>query len=213
MNIDHAESGLRERKRLATRRAIEFAALGLVGEKGLDKVTVDEISRIANISPRTFFNYFASKESALVGDAPELPPTEAITAYVHAASGTVFDGLGAMLANATEGESHDSELLLLRRGLLKEYPQLFALRMTAMRAFEEQLREVIALRLVADAPELAGEAELVLSRSRLITHVAFGTMKHAWSCWADNEGGVPLSERLKDSFSELGRILGPVHAL
>lgn len=213
MNIDHAQSGLRERKRLATRRAIEFAALGLVGEKGLDKVTVDEISRIANISPRTFFNYFASKESALVGDAPELPPTEAITAYVHAASGTVFDGLGAMLANATEGESHDSELLLLRRGLLKEYPQLFALRMTAMRAFEEQLREVIALRLVADAPELSGDAELVLSRSRLITHVAFGAMKHAWSCWADNEGGVPLSERLKDSFSELGRILGPVHAL
>ncbi len=211
MTIDHA-TGLRERKRLATRRAIEFAALGLVAEKGLDRVTIDEISRVADISPRTFFNYFPSKESALVGDAPELPPADAVDAYIHASDGTVFDGLGALLANATEGESHDTELLLLRRGLLKEYPQLFGMRMTAMRAFEEQLREVIAKRLVADDPTLASSDALVLSRSRLITHVAFGAMKHAWSCWADNEGGVPLSERLKDSFDELGRILGPVRA-
>ncbi len=212
MAVDHAQAGLRERKRLATRRAIEFAALGLVAEKGLERVTVDEISRIADISPRTFFNYFTSKESALVGDAPELPPAEAIDAYVHYSAGSVFDGLGTLLADATEGESHDTELLLLRRGLLKEYPQLFAMRMTAMRAFEEQLREVIALRLVADDPHLASDPKLVLSRSRLITHVAFGAMKHAWSCWADNEGGVVLSERLKDSFAELGRILAPAHA-
>ncbi len=211
MTIDHA-TGLRERKRLATRRAIEFAALGLVAEKGLDRVTIDEISRVADISPRTFFNYFPSKESALVGDAPELPPADAVDAYIHASDGTVFDGLGALLANATEGESHDTELLLLRRGLLKEYPQLFGMRMTAMRTFEEQLREVIAKRLMADDPTLASSDALVLSRSRLITHVAFGAMKHAWSCWADNEGGVPLSERLKDSFDELGRILGPVRA-
>jgi AcrR family transcriptional regulator len=209
MTVDHSK-GLRERKRLATRRAIEFAALGLVAERGLDGVTIDEISRIADISPRTFFNYFASKESALVGDAPELPPTEAVDAYVHASSGTVFDGLGTLLANATEGESHDTELMLLRRRLLKEYPQLFGMRMTAMRAFEEQLREVIAQRLVVDDPTLASTPDLLLSRSRLITNVAFGTMKHAWACWADNEGGVPLSERLKDSFDELGRILEPV---
>ncbi|MES2092762.1 MAG: TetR family transcriptional regulator [Actinomycetota bacterium] len=211
MTIDHA-TGLRERKRLATRRAIEFAALGLVAEKGLDRVTIDEISRVADISPRTFFNYFPSKESALVGDAPELPPADAVDAYIHASDGTVFDGLGALLANATEGESHDTELLLLRRGLLKEYPQLFGMRMTAMRTFEEQLREVIAKRLMADDPTLASSDALVLSRSRLITHVAFGAMKHAWSCWADNEGSVPLSARLKDSFDELGRILGPVRS-
>jgi hypothetical protein len=53
----------------------------------------------------------------------------------------------------------------------------------------------------------------VLSRSRLITHVAFGAMKHAFARWADSEGSIPLSDRLKDSFDELGRILGPVHAV
>lgn len=212
MTIDNAQAGLRERKRLATRRAIEFAALGLVADKGLDRVTVDEISRIADISPRTFFNYFTSKESALVGDAPELPSAEGVSAYVNATGGSVFDGLAELLANATEGESKDTELVLLRRGLLKEYPQLLAMRMAAMRAFEDKLRDVIARRLLAEDPTLAADDEFVLSRSRLITHVAFGAMRHAWSCWADNEGTVSLADRLKDSFDELGRILGPVHA-
>jgi AcrR family transcriptional regulator len=66
MTIDTAEPGLRERKRLATRRAIQHAAISLA-EQGLERVTVDEISRIADISPRTFFNYFPSKEDAVLG--------------------------------------------------------------------------------------------------------------------------------------------------
>lgn len=210
MTPDHATSGLRERKRLATARAIEIAAIDLVSQRGLDKVTVDEISRIADISPRTFFNYFTSKESALVGETPELPSADAVASYVNAPSGTVFDGLGMLLAAAVEARSNDTELMLKRRSLLKEYPQLFAMRMAAMREYEDRLREIVALRLVADDPVLADDPELLASRSRLITNVAFGAMKHAWVSWADREGGIPLSERLKDSFDELGRILAPL---
>ena len=210
MTLDHAKAGLRERKRLATARAIEIAAIDLVSERGLDKVTVDEISRVADISPRTFFNYFASKESALVGETPEFPSANAVTAYVHAPNGTVFDGLGTLLAAAVEGRTNDTELMLKRRSLLKEYPQLFAMRMAAMREYEDRLREIVALRLVADDAVLADNPELLASRSRLITNVAFGAMKHAWVSWADREGGIPLSERLRDSFEELGRILAPV---
>jgi AcrR family transcriptional regulator len=208
MTIEHA--GLRERKRIATRRAIELAALRLVAEKGLDKVTVDEISGVADVSPRTFFNYFPSKEMALVGDALELPDSAVLESYVNGHTGSsVFDGLGVVLADATDGASADPDIVSLRRGLLKDYPQLFALRLSAMRAFEEQLRELIARRLVVDEPKLADNPEALLSKSRLVTNVAFGAMKHAWSCWSEDEVGVTLTERLHDSFVELANILAP----
>ncbi|MCU1524613.1 MAG: TetR family transcriptional regulator [Microbacteriaceae bacterium] len=205
--------GLRERKRLATRRAIQMAALDLVSEKGLDKVTVDEISRVADVSPRTFFNYFASKEIALVGDAPELPPEEQLLGFVNAGRGaSIFEGLGELLIPSSNGETEDTELLQRRRELLKKYPQLFAMRMTAMRNFEDRLGEVVARRLGIDHPELAKDQDALLSRARLVTLVAFGAMRHAWICWADTDGVLSLGERLRDSFMQLDNILAPADA-
>lgn len=67
-----AATGLRERKKAATRRTIRVAALELALEHGLENLTVEAISEAADISPRTFFNYFPSKEDALVTDAAGL---------------------------------------------------------------------------------------------------------------------------------------------
>jgi AcrR family transcriptional regulator len=58
--------GLRERKKLDTRRALSDAALSLMFERGgLENVTREEIATMAGVSPRTFTNYFTGKYEAL----------------------------------------------------------------------------------------------------------------------------------------------------
>jgi AcrR family transcriptional regulator len=58
-------TGLRERKKAQTRTAISMAVMRLAADRGLDDMTADDIAAAANVSVRTFHNYFGSKEEAL----------------------------------------------------------------------------------------------------------------------------------------------------
>jgi len=211
MKTDAPQVGLRERKRLATRRAIQFAVLELVAQRGLENVTVDEVSRVADVSPRTFFNYFASKEEALIGESPSLPEDAKVEDFVNAGPGSnLLADLGTMIAGSSENIPDDFELLTLRRKLMKQHPQLFALRMATMRTFEDELGAIVSRRLVADEPQLADDPAELAQRARLVTFVAFGVMRHAWSRWADAGGGPKeLASRLRDSFDQLNHLLVP----
>lgn len=216
-----SELGLRERKRIATRRAIQLAAVELASERGFDRVTIDEISHVANVSPRTFFNYFPSKESAIIGELPELPDEESIERFVTAGpEEPILDGISTLLIAAIDiGDTAESEaddrasgaenvqrLHALRRALLKDNPELFALRMASMHKFEDALSGVVQRRLAHDDPELAADEEALHQRARLVTYVAFAGMRHAWSCWADHGGVEPLSDRLRSSFEQLSAL-------
>ncbi|ORW64152.1 TetR/AcrR family transcriptional regulator [Mycobacterium saskatchewanense] len=57
--------GLRERKKADTRRALSDAALQLAFERGMERVTRDDIANLAGVSLRTFNNYFTGKYEAL----------------------------------------------------------------------------------------------------------------------------------------------------
>ena len=60
-------TGLRERKKAETRAAISRAVMRLAVDRGLDAMTSEDIAAAANVSVRTYHNYFGSKEEALTG--------------------------------------------------------------------------------------------------------------------------------------------------
>ncbi|MDB1746675.1 TetR/AcrR family transcriptional regulator [Eggerthella lenta] len=67
--------GLRYRKKLKARLSVERAALELVIERGYDGVTVEDICARAEISKKTFFNYFPSKAAAIMVVWTRFPTT------------------------------------------------------------------------------------------------------------------------------------------
>jgi len=202
--------GLRERKRRATSRTIQFTVLELAAERGLEQVTVDEISRVANISPRTFFNYFPSKESAMVGENPLAVQSELIESFVDDDSDRdIFDGLLELMQHMAMLGTADRELHQLRRQVLRDYPELFVLKISGMRGFESALAEAIERRLIAQgattAPADAGGP--LEARARLTALVAMAAMRHAFTLWADGEDEESLAEKLVESFALLRQVL------
>src|SRR5215211_4628627 len=89
-------AGLRERKKLATRLALHEAALRLVAERGLDRVSVDDIATAADASPRTFFNYFATKDDAVIGIDPTEPARLAAACAARPAHESAVEALRAV---------------------------------------------------------------------------------------------------------------------
>ncbi|MFD5441870.1 TetR/AcrR family transcriptional regulator [Streptomyces tendae] len=108
--------GLRERKKRATREALREAALRLAVERGPDQVRVEDIAEAAGVSPRTYNNYFASREQAIVS-AVTADREERIAAAVAARpagvrlAGAVTEAVVEQYAH--EGERERGALLLI----------------------------------------------------------------------------------------------------
>ncbi|WP_285244835.1 TetR/AcrR family transcriptional regulator [Pseudarthrobacter sp. fls2-241-R2A-127] len=127
-----SDSGLRERKRAATRSAITAAARALTSERGLNGYTVEEVCEAAGISRRTFFNYFPTKEDAIIGHADDDIPAEVIEEFVAGGAGspagqispTLFRDLVELSLRLTDGMSASEEETRQLIAVVKKEPQL-----------------------------------------------------------------------------------------
>lgn len=206
--MPEAEPGLRERKRRATRLAIQQAALRIALDSGWPAVTVDEIARRADVSPRTFFNYFPSKEQALLGDDPTLPDGPALEAFrAGGPSGELLTDLGTLLVHATSELVAERGLLAERQQVLRAAPELFTRRMASMKEFQAEIEEAVAERLATSEPELAADPDALRRRARLASVVALAALRHAWWEWSDGATETELTEELQRSFDELGALV------
>ncbi len=147
--------GLRERKKQATREALRAAALRLAVEHGPDQVRVEEIAEAAGVSPRTYNNYFASREQAIVAAvtadrearvAAAVAARPAGTRLADAVTEAVLEQYTA--AGAAEYEhAHTPETLLL----ITTRPALREAFLDSTAGIEPPLAAVLAARL-GDAP-------------------------------------------------------------
>jgi AcrR family transcriptional regulator len=204
--------GLRERKRRATRRAIQAAILDLAMRDGYDRVTIEDISAAADISPRTFFNYFPSKDDAVIGGFPALSELAATEAFLAPGQGeSVLVGLGALLGAASEAIGDERMPDERRRALLREHPGLFAKRMAYLHRFEDDLAHIVAERLVVDDPVLAADPDAVARRARLLSLIGLAAVRYAYGAWIGEHDGRSLGDCILEAFRELAGAIASTH--
>ncbi|MBH1934568.1 TetR family transcriptional regulator [Streptomyces sp. AV19] len=171
------EPGLRERKKIQTRRKLWKVALDLFLERGFDKVSVAEIAAAADVSKMTVFNYCGTKEDLVVGPmrehvddvaraVRERAPGESVVAAVRR---QFLDALDAF--DASVG-MNDREFVLRVRRLIVETPSLLARAREVLHLGEENLATVLVAEAAPGEEPLARvvAAQLMAVRSGLVVH-------------------------------------------
>lgn len=190
-----AEIGLRERKKEKTREALLHSALYQFADRGFDHVTVEDIAATCDVSPRTFFRYFASKEDVLFvdGDAQgshvllaladqpiDIPPLRALQAAV------------LQVAADYEGQR---ELSLLRHRIVSATPSLRTRVSERHQCWESAV--IQELRRTGRADDLS---ELDL---RLTVAAATTALRVATQLWAEGGGKDDLRALLCSTLDRL----------
>ncbi|MGY2078468.1 TetR family transcriptional regulator [Modestobacter sp. SYSU DS0657] len=176
--------GLREAKKTATRRQLRAAATSLALEHGLDGVTVEQVCAAAGVSLRTFFNYFESKEAALLGDDPPSGSPEARAAFLAGGpTGDLLSDLLLLLDPTELIEQQGRESLLQAMQLAQQEPRLLAGHIAREIAHEAEIAALVAARRGLPEPDLGCTA---------LATTAQALLRLAGRSWIEAEDGAPL---------------------
>lgn len=210
------EPGLRERKKLATRQAIGTAAMRLAIERGLENVLVEDIAAAADVSPRTFNNYFASKYEAIcslgldrsfrIGEALRgRPAGECLWEAVRAAVLEVY---------AAATTAPDPEVIAGIR-LVTQSQELRGEYLKTLAVMQYQLAEAIAFR-VAAAGCRGDDAAARPSFRRAFAGTITLAVQAATERWLSSDPPVPLAPLIDTALGDVAEglrdVLPPGHA-
>jgi AcrR family transcriptional regulator len=188
--------GLRERKKLATKQALAWAAMQLAVERGLENVRVEDITDTVNVSRRTFTNYFSSKEEAIASLNADRAARAAEALAERPAGEPLADSLAAVFAAQHEAAAHgmDRERMGLVQ-LLASSPALRGEYLKTMAQAEEPLAKVIAERTGADP------------RNDLYPHVlaaaVMAAVRAATGHWMEGGGAGSLPDVIRQAVRQV----------
>jgi AcrR family transcriptional regulator len=200
---DRARPGLRERRKALTAAELEAAAYRLFGERGFDNVTVDDIAAEADVSRRTFFRYFASKEDVLLADhfvqlarlrdaMDARPPNEPIVTALR----------NALLSLADDFEER-KEMIITRGRIMRDTPSLQARSLVHQRLWEDAMQEMVADRLGVDPVK-----DL---RPGVVSAATLAAMRVAFTNWLTAGCRGDLIEMTTEALDLLDGGLGQLH--
>ena len=173
--VDEPALGLRERKKRARREALIDATHRLVAEHGLDAVTVEAICEEAGVSVRTFFNYFETKDDAVLGHTPWPLDTAATEEFATGGpTGHLLADLQTLVSSFLTDAPIGSQRVARALELAAKEPRLLARHLAWMEQHKGQLSALIERRIqhspAADPPY---SSEIVGATLLFLTHATF----------------------------------------
>jgi AcrR family transcriptional regulator len=189
---DPPQGDVRERRRLALMRRAQTAALDLFEARGFDRVTVEEIAALCDVSPPTIYRHFGTKEQLVFWD--EYDPVIFGVLAQSLRTLPVLDALrAAVLVPLDRVYASDAKRILRRVRLVQKEPSLRAVRASSMHAFRSALAGVfVSARACRDAMQaevLAGAFAVALEAA--IEH------------WAATDGATPLRRFIERALRDL----------
>lgn len=186
--------GIRDRKRAETRARLEDAAVTLVLRDGLENTTIDAISELADVSPRTFFNYFDSKDSAVLGMSdPEVSDELVADHLALTDKGDPAASVVRLLVTVMGGALTRAEIHQDRVELVQRYPQLLAGKFAQMMQMAGRMSAAVQ-EILEREPAFAGKPAEQAAWAEVLVATCGSAVRVATKEWVSAGGDTPTDD-------------------